>query len=353
MSNDSMAGSAMTVLGPVDVSELGITITHEHLLIEFGVVLTPPTDPAEAHMAEEKVSLENLGWVSFNWTGNRDNLRLADEEVAIDEARHYASAGGGTMVDVTSIGIGRSPEALVRISRATGLHVIMGAGYYVGPAHPPEFASKSVDEVTAEIVRDVTEGVDGTGVRSGIIGEIGCSWPWTEDEKKSVAAATAAQRQTGAALLIHPGRDERAPLEILDLIDREGGDLGRTIMGHIERTVFTPSILREVAATGAYIEYDLFGHNSPYYPLAPKTYIPGDHQRIEQIEGLVADGYLERIVLAHDVCTKHRLKRYGGHGWDHIVTRIVPWMKLRGMQDEQVDTMMVENPRRVLAFQQV
>ena len=118
----------------------------------------------------------------------------------------------------------------------------------------------------------------------------------------------------------------------------------------IERTIFTPSILEETAATGAYLEYDLFGHDSPYYPPAPHTYMPGDHQRIEQVQRLIADGHVDRILLAHDICTKHRLKAYGGHGWDHIISRVVPWMKRMGVTEDQVTAMLVENPKRILAF---
>lgn len=351
MSKKELAGKAMTVLGPVEAADLGITMTHEHLLIDLSVVYVAPSNPAEAHLAEERVGLHNLGWIRINWTSNRDNLLQLDEELASREAGHYRKAGGGTIVDATSIGMSRNPDGLARISRATGLHVIMGAGYYVGPAHPERFKSMSVDHVTAQIVRDIYEGVGGTGIRSGVIGEIGCSWPWTDDEKKSVVAAVAAQRETGAPLLIHPGRNERAPLEILELIAREGGDLSRTIMGHIELRIYTPSILSETAATGAYLEYDAFGLDSPYPPHAPDTYIPGDHERIEQIHRLISDGYVDRLLLAHDNCTKHRLREYGGHGYDHILRRVVPWMKNVGVTDGQVNAMLVENPKRILAFQ--
>jgi phosphotriesterase-related protein len=331
-------------------ADLGATITHEHLLIDFSVVYLEPADSAGREKSEEKLGLGNLGWIRFNWVGNKDNLVLDDEAIAITEASHYAAAGGGTIVDVTTVGIGRNPEALVRISEATGLNVVMGAGFYIEAAQDPGFANRSVDDLTRQIVREISEGVDGTGIRAGIIGEIGCSWPWTSAEQRSVSAAVAAQIETGAPILIHPGRDDRAPLAILEYIDRRGGDMSRTIMGHIERTIFDPKILAETAATGAYLEYDLFGHDSPYYPLAATTHMPGDHERIEQIGCLLADGYEDRLVLAHDVCSKHRLKTYGGHGWDHIVARVVPWMKARGIEDKQIESMLVTNPARVLIF---
>ena len=186
--------------------------------------------------------------------------------------------------------------------------------------------------------------------RAGIIGEIGSSWPWTDSEKKVLEAAVAAQRETGAPLLIHPGRDEKAPIELLAAVDRWGGDLRRTVMAHIDRTIYDLGALNEVAATGAYLNFDMFGHDASYYPLAPHTYMPADHERIAHIEHLVSNGRSSQVLLAHDVCSKHRLKRYGGHGYDHIPTRIIPRLRARGMDEEDVQMVVVDNPTRMLTF---
>ncbi|MBI4219997.1 MAG: aryldialkylphosphatase [Chloroflexi bacterium] len=346
----NLAGRAVTVLGPVDAGRLGVTVTHEHFLIDFRIVFIPPTRSEDQRFTHEKISLQNLGWIRFNWASNFENLHYEDEGLAIREARAYANAGGNAVVDATSVGLKRNPAALVNISTATGLNIIMGSGYYIQASHPPEFARRGVDDIAAEIVRDITTGVGDSGIRSGIIGEIGCSWPWTADERKSVEAAVAAQQETGAPLLIHPGRNERAPMQILEFVLKHGGNVKRTIMGHIERTVFAPSILSELASTGVFLEYDLFGHDSPYYPFAPKTYMPSDAQRIEQIERLIGAGHIDQILLAHDICSRHRLKEYGGHGFDHIPARVVPWMLERGMAHGQIDAMLKANPARIMAF---
>ena len=350
MITHDIRGKVLTVLGPTDPNDLGITITHEHLLIDLGVVFIDPPNENERRLAEEPVGLGNLGWIRVNWSSNRDNLVQADVSLAIREAARYADAGGGSLVDATSIGIGRNAEALAEGSRATGIHVVMGAGHYVGPAHPAGFSSRTADSITDEIVQDVQTGVGDTGIRSGIIGEIGCSWPWTENEKKSVVAAVAAQSATGAPLLIHPGRDQKAPIEIVSFIDREGGDLSRTVMSHVDIRIYEREILRELAATGVYIEYDTFGLESPFPPHAPDTYIPSDYQRIEQLGGLIEDGYLERVLLAHDNCTKHRLREFGGHGFDHIPLTVTSWMKRMGIGQVQIDKMLIENPKRLLTF---
>ena len=340
----------LTVLGPIEPAKVGIALTHEHLLIDFTTVLMEPEEASQRRLMDEKVSLENLWWVRYNWTSNVDNLKMLDEDVAVAEASEFYRAGGATIVDVTSIGIGRDPLALVRISRATGLQVVMGSGYYIDKTHSDDLRAKSADKIADSIIRDIEVGVGDTGIRAGLIGEIGSSWPWTDSEKKVLEAAVAAQKATGAPLLIHPGRNEKAPLEILERVDKLGGDLRRTVMGHIERTVYDRGVLAEVAATGAYVNLDLFGHDESYYPLARDSYMPADHERIEMIEFLVGEGRVSQLLLAHDICSKHRLKKYGGHGFDHILTRIIPRLRGRGMSEEDVRMTLVDNPTRMLTF---
>ena len=96
--------------------------------------------------------------------------------------------------------------------------------------------------------------------------------------------------------------------------------------------------------------YKRQGHDSPFYPLAPETYMPGDHQRLDMIEFLIEEGFENRILLAQDICTKHRLKQFGGHGFDHLLTRIVPWMKSRKIDQKNIDKMMVQNPQKMLTI---
>jgi phosphotriesterase-related protein len=159
-----------------------------------------------------------------------------------------------------------------------------------------------------------------------------------------------AQKRTGAPLTIHPGRNEAAPQEIIEVVAEAGGDLKRTVMCHIERTMFKWRSVQRLAASGCYLEYDLFSHESSYYPLAPSTYMPHDQQRLEQIARLISEGHLEQILMSHDVCAKHRLVRYGGVGYAHILENIVPRMRILGITDEQIHTILVENPKRLLTF---
>ncbi len=347
---NSIAGKVQTVLGPIDPNGVGATITHEHLLIDFIPVLQEIPGASNLKRMHEPVSIENLWWVRHFWNSSIDNLRLLDVEVAISEANEFYNAGGSTIVDVTSIGIGRDPVALRQISRGTGLNIVMGGGHYVYLTHGDDIQNASVDELAEGIIRDVQVGVDGTGIKTGIIGEIGNSWPWEETEKKTMEAAVVAQRATGAPLLIHPGRDNYAPIQLLEAVDKWGGDLSHTVMGHIERTIFDYGVLDEVAETGAYMNWDLWGHESTYYPMNPEAYMASDQHRIEQVEHVIANGRVKQILHAHDICSKHRIKKWGGHGWDHFIARVVPRMRARGTSQEDIDTMLIGNPTRMLTF---
>jgi len=164
------AGEAQTVLGPIAADTMGITLPHEHLLIDFEVMFREPASASERGLAYQPVSMENLGWVRHNFSSNLDNLRLLDEGVARDEALLFKNAGGRTLVDPTNRSLARDPLALARVARATGLNIIMGSGYYVAAAHPPDMDTRTTDAITREIVADLTVGVDSTGIRAGFIG---------------------------------------------------------------------------------------------------------------------------------------------------------------------------------------
>src|SRR5262249_41121345 len=350
MARSPMTGRAQTVLGPIAAEEMGITLPHEHLLIDFTLMFKEPESERERELARQPVRLDNLGWVRRNFNSNLDNLRLTDESVARDELLLYRQAGGRTLVDPTNRGLSRDPLALARVARAPRLHILMGSGYYRAASHPPDMDARTVDGIAREIVADLTTGVGDTSVRAGFIGEIGTTWPWTANERKVVQAAVLAQRETGAPLMIHPGRHERLPLEILDVVRREGGDLGRTIMCHIERTIVDRAVLLELAASGGYLEYDLVGGAWCYYPYNPEFDMPNDAGRIRQILFLIERGHRDQVLMSHDIAVKHCATRLGGHGYGHLLVSVVPQLRLRGIDDRTIETLLVDNPRRAFVF---
>ena len=342
-------GLIQTVLGPISPSELGPTTTHEHIYIDFSFMFRPAEDSPSEELADAPIALENLGWIRRNYYSNHANLQLMDVETSIEEIKMYREVGGGAIVDATTIGIGRNPDALARISRESGVHIVMGAGFYVDAVHPADMDERSVDDLAVEVTSEITEGVDGTGIKAGIIGEVGCTWPLTTNERKSLSAAAIAQQESGAAILIHPGRHPDAPAEILDILANGGADNSRVIMGHLDRTVFEFDTLRSIAESGCYLEWDLFGNEGSHYPLADID-MPSDAQRLDFIKRIADVGYSDRIVIGQDIATKHRLVSYGGHGYGHILANIVPKMRSKGFSEDEIRAITVENPANILAI---
>ena len=226
----------------------------------------------------------------------------------------------------------------------------MGAGWYIDQVHPEDMNSRTETDLSKQMIKELTVGINDTTVKAGIIGEIGCSWPLTDNERKVLRAAATAQSETGAPILIHPGRDESAPSEILEVLAEAGANLERVIMGHLDRTVFSDDKTVEIAKSGCYMEYDLFGNESSHYPL-PGSYMPNDEQRLEKIQLLMNEGFGEKVLVAQDICTKHRLVKYGGHGYHHILQNMIPRMKQKGFSKEEIDNIVTNNPSKILTFE--
>ena len=167
----SVAGKIMTVRGPMDPQDLGVTLMHEHIFFDLRKVVTSGRSPIGSPPRQiEKISLETLDLAR----GGKllDNLFMRDQDVAISEVLEFKAAGGNTIVDVSPIGLLRDTRALRHVSDTTGVNIIMGTGFFAW-AFPEDMDQRTVEDLTQEIVEDVTVGIDGSGIRSGIIGEVG------------------------------------------------------------------------------------------------------------------------------------------------------------------------------------
>ena len=346
-----LAGKIQTVLGPIDGDELGLTTPHEHLLLDLTVRFKLAEESVTAKtMAEKPMAIDMAGWIRFHLFENRDNLLLNDEALAIKEIMRFKLAGGKSVVDVTNWGIGQDPHGMARIARATGLNIIMGTGYYTMDSGCVEvLARKSEDEICQDIINDITIGTD--GICAGIIGEIGAdSWPLHEIEMKSLRASVKAQHATGAGLTIHPGRLDESPLQIVDIVKKAGADMSRVVIEHIDRTAYSFDTMVKIAKAGCYLEFDCFSMEG-YYPKRYGVFdIPNDAQRVNYIIRLIEMGHLNQILIATDTAMKSRLVAYGGPGYAHIPENVIPWMRAKGMSEEIINTITVENPKRVLTF---
>ncbi|TDD35663.1 aryldialkylphosphatase [Actinomadura sp. KC06] len=342
-----LAGQVLTVTGPVDPSALGPTLMHEHLFVDLrrpAHALRPGEDSPQAR---EPLTLANLARTRHGAV-NADNDVLADFDEMLAEVREFQRAGGGTVVEVTNLGIGRDPGSLRRMSRASGLHIVMGAGWYTPTFHPPDMDERTVDDLTAVIVRDIVDGADGTGIHAGIIGEVGAECaPLTSGELKSVRAAGRASRITGAPITFHVGGVGEEKFTVLDILDEEGADPSNVVIGHAGTLAVDLPFARRVLARGVFIEFDfLASPGSPWGHLV----LLGDHKMARGIADLVEDGYSGQILLGHDVCQKIQLKRYGGQGYSYIPDHFLPALRRLGVPDEAVHKIMVENPARALTF---
>jgi phosphotriesterase-related protein len=370
MSEDT--GTVVTVEGRIDPEELGVTLPHEHL---FGNAIDslyePPDSAVERRIAEEPISLENYWWVRRNPWNHKDNLVLDSFDDAVEEVGHYHRAGGDAIVDVSPKGTGRNPEDVRAVARETGVTFVHGTAFYTRDSHPDRVAEMTADEIANEFVADVREGIGETELRAGIVGEIGitgyeqdndayCDWIHPQEEKVLRSGVRAALR-TGASVSVHPPskRDPEYPtsrrtLEVLDVASEEGLPMERLILCHRDQSKWqeTDRTYRsEMAERGAYVEFDLFGHDDLYHAAVDDAQ-PSDLDRVKALIGMIEDGYADRMLLSHDVFLKYLLKKYGGYGYSHILENIVPLLKEMGVERSVIDTMLVENPRRVLTFQE-
>uniref|UniRef100_A0A8D2N9T5 N-acetyltaurine hydrolase n=1 Tax=Zonotrichia albicollis TaxID=44394 RepID=A0A8D2N9T5_ZONAL len=299
----SLSGKVQTVLGPVEPDCLGYTLTHEHLIMNYSSCFCPPS-PGQEPLSNGPIEMKNLFWIKQNPYSHKENLLLYQETDAVrEELLHFKAAGGGTIVENTTTGIGRDMNALKKLAEETGVHIIAGAGFYVDSTHSSQTQAMTVEQLTEIIVDEVLKGADGTNIKCGVVGEIGCSWPLTPSEHRVLQATAEAQAQLGCPVIIHPGRNSDSPFHIIRILQEAGADASRTVMSHLDR-----------------------------------------------IRMLIEEGYEDRILMAHDLHTKNRLMKYGGHGYSHILKNIVPKMLIRGISQDKIDKILLANPKRWLTF---
>ncbi len=344
-------GKVMTVLGPIEPEALGTTLIHEHILFDLSVYHDQRFGPGKAEpLPDEPLSIEHLWILKNNVARLRDNVYQRDLDVAVAELLRFKEAGGRSIVEVSSGGLVPNYAGLAQIAGRTGLNIVAGTGYYIGASHPPELAEKSVGRVEEEMLRDVVEGIPGTGVRAGVLGEIGTTEPLSPTERTVLEATGRVQAQTGTASVLHPDSVHRTYEQIapaLDILERAGADLNRVIISHCDDRLHPNyDSYAKLAARGCTLAFDTFGKQT-YYETRKRQY-PSDDQRIATIARLVGDGLAGSVTLAHDVCYKTDLTRWGGDGYGHVQRNIVPRLRQAGVSDAAIQQMTVGNPRRLL-----
>ena len=323
-------------------------MAHEHIFFDLSAYFTPaPDDPDGAH-AQAPISVEELWWLRGHPMNNPENLRQRDHELAVREVGAFAGAGGGTIVDVTTVGLAPDPQGLVEVSRRTGVHIVAGTGFYIDSSLPGWVAEQPVEALTDFLRRELLEGIAGTTVRAGLIGELGVADPPSPAEERVLRAAAMVQRETGCAVTLHPYWGVDAALAAARYGEAAGVDPMRTSICHLDNR-FRADVAhyREVARRGYFLNLDCFGRDL-YYPQY-RTQLPADSERIRAVAALLDAGLEDRLLFSQDLCFKHELVAYGGYGYAHVLRTIRPRMVDAGIQPDSIEGILVGNPRRWLA----
>ncbi len=356
-------GKVITVLGAVAPESLGKTLPHEHIFLDYALPLDRPDKwhsvgapypdtPERMALWKQPLDPSIYSKLWYGWPANRDALILDDERLLEKEIREFTSAGGKTIVDLTTEGLSRSPARLAQLARKLDMNIVMGAGWYRDEWMPDRITTHSIDELTKEIIHDITVGFGDTGVRAGIIGEVGVEAhgaedPLTEREIKVLRASARAALATGAPISLHVVLMPGDPLTVLDILESEKMPLNRVVVGHAHAALVDDmAYLDKILKRGVYIEFDLLGfrESSAVEPLF------NDAKVAAGIKELIDMGYEDKILLSHDVYMKAQLKQYGGYGYSYILEHFAPYLKKIGVGEEQITKMVEKNPQRMLTL---
>jgi 5-phospho-D-xylono-1,4-lactonase len=304
-----------TVRGEISPDQLGVTYVHEHMICDA---------PADMQA-----------------TSGGIDLVLQDEATQADELRLFTQAGGRAIVDLTCKEYGRDAEALKRLSELTDVHIVCATGHIMEGYWKSvlDIGSRSDTDLVDEMIGDLTEGVDGTGIRAGVI-KVGSSHNRiTADEERMIRAAAVAQHETGAPISTHTSAGTMGPAQTEILLDA-GADMEHVIIGHIDRNLVWEDHIA-IARSGARMGYDCIS----------KEHYQPDSTRIEFIKRLCAEGYEDRLCFSGDLARRSYLTSWGGGpGLTYILWRFVPWLVQEGVTSDQVRGFLVDNPSRLFSF---
>jgi len=306
----------MTASGPIQPARIGFTLPHEHT----GIYLW--------HIRNR--------WDYWELT--------PDDDLIGDELRDFRRRGGSTLVELTLPGVGREPERLRRLASRTGVQIVMGCGWYREAYYPPEarIDRRSVDDLADELIGELRDGVGGTGVRPGIIGEIGTDKPWVSAQEERVhRAAARAARETGMAITTHGVRSPVA-LAQLRIFEEESVDPARVVIGHADSYPVLDHYLA-ILERGANLEFDFIGHRF-------QTEEAEEPRLVEHIVELLERGWGSQLLLSQDVCHNSQLKARGGFGYAYLQQHFLPTLRTAAVGEGEIQQLTVDNPRRILTL---
>jgi phosphotriesterase-related protein len=308
-----------TVRGPVDVDALGRTLMHEHILI----------------MQPE--ALRNYGklWGPSYWD---EDERVAD---AVEKLGAVRDAGIETLVDPTAPGLGRDVARIQRINESVDLNIVVASGVYAFLELPNFLTYRSADAIAEIFVREIREGINDTGVKAAFLKCAVERHGLVGDVPRILEAVAAASVETGAPVMVHTNADVQTGRAALERLVEHGVDPARIVVAHMGDSNDL-DYQREIAASGAWLGHDRFGIDH-FNPLA---------DRIRTLTALVEQGYADRVHLSHDAACFFDFMTgdpfFADETADYllITNEVIPALLDAGVTADQVDQMMVDNPRR-------
>ncbi|WP_327294092.1 MULTISPECIES: phosphotriesterase-related protein [unclassified Streptomyces] len=338
-----------TVAGAVPAAGLGLVLPHEHLFNNLSGVLDKPSYPFSAALKDEQVSASSAWALRHDPYCCADNIAAKPVEDVHREVAAFQAVGGRTIVDVTSSSaIGRDPQRLLDLARRSGLNIVMGCGAYLEKFEATRNPAGTVDEQAAAIGNELTHGVGDSGIRPGVIGEIGVSPQFTAAEHGSLRAAALAQLDhPSVPLMIHlPGWQRRAH-EVLDVVLGEiGVEPAKVVLAHMDPSGADVDYQRSVADRGVWLEFDMIGMDVTF-PKEGES--PASTATADAVARHINDGHARQLLLSHDLFLKQMWTQHGGNGLIHVPTVFAEMLVSRGINRDLIDTLTRQNPVRMLA----
>lgn len=265
-----------------------------------------------------------------------DDTNLNCKEATIKEFSELYDYGVRNIVDVTNMGMGRDPEYVREVAEKSGINIIQSTGFYKEPFLPDFVYDMDIDELADLIAKEIEEGIEDTGIKAQVIGEIGTSKDKIEAmEEKIFMASIKAHKKTGAIISTHTSLGTMA-LDQADMFIKEGVDPAKVVIGHQDLCGNLDQI-KKLINLGFYVSFDTVGKNN-YFP---------DVTRAEYLLDLQENNMLDRIFFSMDITRKSNLKYKGGIGYTYLFTDFIPLIKKAGISQESIDKILIYNPRRI------
>ena len=322
-----------TLLGEIKKEEVGNALPHEHILCDWLPGLDMSVDTPHF---KEKLSIDNRYLIYRDPYAIADNAIYIDEDVAVKELNLFKESGGKTIFDCTTFF--PDIEKLIRISKRTGVQIVMGTGYYIDSFLTEKEKNASVKELADKMIKDLTVGFDGVNAKAGFIGEIGAEGI-SEYEWKSILASGIASKETNSAIHFHTALWERDGLEIVKRLIKDGVKPEKICIDHIDVNI-RQDYIEQLLDLGVFVEYDNFGKEF-FCPKSETGHLRGrfayDYERCVSIKEMVDKGHSDRILITNDICLKSMLASFGGNGFGHINNNVTAIL-----QDVGVDKKVIE-----------